>query len=125
MAQIFRDIDIDVGLGLTPTVVLSQNVLVQNEDDGARFTIVFPSDYADYDKYIDIKCTSISGSEVALSYLLEYDLDMEKYVFPIPRIMTTTKKLYVQFRAVYPSDEQTVVDPQIIIFPLKAAIKTD
>lgn len=123
MAQYFRDYNIQVGLGITPTIVLGTTLDVQTENNAARLLMTFPTAYSTWMKIIDIEYVSASEIATVESYQLSYSSVLEKYFFEIDRKFSYNKKARIQFRARNPDTMQESVDPTILSLVFKNAIK--
>lgn len=124
MSNVVREIVISVGLGFKPTMVLSSNTTIQTEHNATRFVVSFPSSYASYQKLIDISYTDMNGKPQTECYHLTEKVP-GTYYFDIARRFLYCDKIKIQFRALNLNTTQEVVDPAILQFNVKNALKKD
>lgn len=123
MSEIVREINISVGLGFKPTMVLKSNTTIQTEHNATRFVVTFPRNYDSYQKMIDISYTDMNGKPQTECYHLTKEND--SYHFDIARRFLYCDKIKIQFRALNLNTTQEVVDPAILQFNVKNALKKD
>lgn len=126
MAKVYRDTTINVGFGLTPTIVVGPSILVSTENEISRFLLEFPASYSSYTKSIIINFISASSIDTTEIYDLSYDSTLQSYYFLLSSRFTHGEHIKVQFRAriAIVDDTQIVVDPKILRFQLKTALET-
>lgn len=138
MSEIYRDIVISAGLGLTSTVFVGQALEVKTENNASRLLITFPITiennvtreiYSDYAKLMDVLYTGSEGTTAIETYGLNFGTTTGQYYFIVPRHLTYGDILYLQFRAIYngytlpDTDAQEIVDPVILTIRFREALK--
>ena len=117
----YREINIFVGLGLSTTRFLGEQIDVVSENSIAKLILTFPSDYISYTKVIVIQYVSADAVLTTESYVLNTDPITQKHYFVIERKFTYGEECSVQFEARY-SDGQVAIDPRILVFRFKRSL---
>lgn len=131
MAQVYRDIYLNIGFSLFPTGFSNNTLEVKTENNASRLVITFATEYIDYVKTVDIFYTGSDLETHIKTYALGTAIvdSVEHPVFIIPREITFGEYALIQFRASWPigvtTPLQETVDPTILRLRFKPSIKTE
>lgn len=124
MTDQYRNINVSVGFGITPTVVTGQQYAVMTENNYTRILATFPSTLvsAGYSFLIDVSYTDATNTAQVGTFSLTYDSVTQTYPFQLARTFLYGSKITVQYRALNQVDGQEAIDPSSIIVIVKNAI---
>ena len=128
MTKVYRDVGISVGMGEYPTNFISAVIDVMTENDIARLLVDFPPRYdtgTEYRKILDIGYTTSSQVYTVESYELTYSDELESYFFLLGRKFTYGERAYIQFRCSFYDGSQQSVDPAILKFKFRPALRIE
>lgn len=122
--KVYREVQIDVGMGEYPTNFKSAVIDVMTENDIVKLLVTFPERYVSYRKILDIGYTTASEVYTVESYEMTYKDELDRYWFNLGRRFTYGEKAYLQFRCLY-SDGQESVDAAILKLKFRPALRTE